>query len=169
MSLRWLAFALSAAACAGKSPYSPGTPLGTYHVTGALSQQTCGGQLPSPWEFDIKLNQEGRTIYWIQGSVPVAATLSATNLASFSSTAEITVRDADRTRGACVVRRDDALAAQFPAGIDLGSFGGSLSYSYTPREGADCLDQLGATFAALPCVVAYSVTATRTQSPDGGK
>ncbi len=168
IALRWLALPVVLAACSGKDPYNPGTPLGTYRVKAALTQQTCGGELPNPWEFDVKINRDGQTLYWIQGSLPVSGRLDAKALASFQSTSDVTVRAADRTRAACVVRRDDALNAQFPGAEDFTSFGGKLSYSYAPEDGSDCLDQLGTTFAALPCVVAYSVTASRTAAPDAG-
>jgi hypothetical protein len=67
------------AACFGTDPYNPGTALGTFHVVGKLTANTCGasGTAPDPWEFDIKLSRDHGTLYWIQGDAPVQGTLDA--------------------------------------------------------------------------------------------
>lgn len=162
----------------GKDPYNPGTPLGTFHVTGKLTQSQCGGDLPNPWEFDVKLGRDQSTLYWIQGSVPVQGTLDASGHLSMTDASSTMIHGASKNQGACSITRTDTLNAALPGATadagavvdesDVTSFSGALSYAYTIDDGSDCADQIGTTFAALPCIVAYDVTATRTIAPDAG-
>jgi hypothetical protein len=163
----WMFLALALACSSGRDPLNPGTPLGTYQVDGTLTQASCGGDPPNPWQFDVKLSYDHTTLYWVQGDVPVQGTLDATGHVTLSTSASTELHPASRTVGACSVTRTDTLDARFPDG-GVTTFAGSLSYGYTVDDGADCADQVGTTFAALPCGISYTVAATRTIAPDAG-
>jgi hypothetical protein len=165
------------AACSGKDPYSPGTKLGTFHVTAKLTQTTCGAT-PDPWEFDVRLNHDGSTLYWIQGGAPVEGRVDTAAKAQLKSETTHSVRAADpRTKmAACSIARADILdvvlsSADTKPTTDPGttaSFAGGLVYSFTPTEGSDCVDQLTSTgggFDALPCEVRYDIAGTFKSAP----
>lgn len=166
-----------AAACGGKDPYSPGTKLGTFHVTARLAQSTCGAA-PDPWEFDVKLNHDLRTLYWVQGGAPIQGQIDAaaqTKLAAKSSH-EVRAANERAKLAACALERSDALVVTLngedekpvsdPAATR--GFVGSLSYAFTPTGTSDCTDQLtvsGGGYDALPCSVSYEVTGVLTVPP----
>jgi hypothetical protein len=167
---------LATAACSGKDPYNPGTPLGTFHVTGKLVQSTCGA-VPDPWEFDVKLAHEAPTFYWIQGGAPISGRVEQSRVALRAEDVH-NVRPADakgRVAACDVLRQDEldvALAGETDAALvdldDTRRLAGKLVYRFTPTAGSDCVDQttaLGGGFAALPCEVTYDVVATRTVAP----
>lgn len=172
-----VAVALSCAGCTGKDPYSPGTKLGTFHVTAKLTQTTCG-QTPDPWEFDVRLNHDGSTLYWIQGGAPIQGQVDATARTQLKAeiVQEVRAADAKARKAACSVSRTDALAVTLTGAdakptIDPSlttSFAGGLVYTFTPTEGSDCSDQLtasGGDFDALPCEVHYDLTGTFKSAP----
>ena len=163
-----------AAGCGGKDPFNPGASVGTFHVTARLAKTTCG-QAPDPWEFDVRLNHEGATVYWIQGGVPIAGKVdgSARTALRASTVADVRAADPRRRLAACSVTRSDLLdvtlaganAASVTDPALTTSFRGVLAYGFTPTEGSDCSDQLasaGGDFAALPCNVSYTVTGAYT-------
>ncbi len=162
-------------ACTGKDPYNPGSSLGTFHVAAKLGGASCG-PAPDPWEFDVRLSQEGSTLYWIQGGAPVAGQVDAKNHVLLTSTSEHTVRAADvRTKSTgCVLLREDALdvvltQTRETSDVDHGlaattGFGGTLTYGFTPHASSDCAAEVsafGGDFATLPCDVTYAVTGAR--------
>jgi hypothetical protein len=164
-------------ACSGKDPYSPGTKLGTFHVSAKLTQTTCGS-VPNPWEFDVRINHDGPTLYWIQGGAPIQGRVDATARTQLHAQVVQEVRRADqKTRTAsCSIARTDVLAVTL-VGADgkpttdpalMTSFGGDLIYAFTPTEGSACDDQLatvGGDFDALPCEVHYDLSGVATASP----
>lgn len=170
-----LAFSLSAfvlvAGCSGKDPYSPGTKLGVFHVTAKLVTTTCG-PTPDPWEFDVRLNHEAQTVYWVQGGAPIQGIVDATTARTELTTVtthDVRPADARARRPACAIVRSDVLAVTLadaearPAGDPsrVVTFSGALVYGWTPTEGSDCADQVtgtGGDFASLPCEVRYEVT-----------
>lgn len=166
------------AACSGKDPYNPGTPLGTFHVSAKLTGSTCG-TVPDPWEFDVKLAHEESTLYWIQGGAPVSGTMDRTARAQMKSTdsRELRAADAKKKLPACVVIRDDlldvALAGDTPETpldtvAEATRFTGKLTYGFSPMQGSECSDQTldqGGDFAALPCEVSYDLSAAQTKKP----
>lgn len=171
------AASLAVLGCSGKDPYKPGESVGTFHVSAALTSSTCGA-VPNPWEFDVRLRYEEGTLYWVQGGAPVSGLADANARVILRSGLTDTVREADprRNLAACTIVREDTLdvvlsdAAKAPA-RDLAlatSFAGTIAYGFTPAEGADCTDQLASAgegtdgFAALPCVVQYSLTGVKT-------
>ena len=167
-----------AAACSGKDPYNPGTPLGTFHVSAKLTASTCG-TVPDPWEFDVKLAHEESTLYWIQGGAPVSGTMDATARTQMKTTdaRELRAADAKRKLPACVVSRDDVLdvaLAGEKVDVPLATVGeatrftGKLTYRFSPIQGSECSDQTldqGGDFAALPCEVSYDLSAAQTKKP----
>lgn len=171
-TFRIAACVLVVGACSGKDPYAPGEPVGTFHVTAKLASSTCG-QTPDPWEFDVRLRHDASTLYWVQGGAPVQGAVDASSHAVLTTRDVHVVRDADaKTKTpACIVTRADTLDVVLTAGggapVDLSSadaFAGSLTYGFAPDGQSDCTDQVGTTFATLPCDVRYDVTAARTRT-----
>lgn len=169
--------ALSAAACSGKDPYSPGTKLGTFHVTATLKSTSCGAT-PNPWEFDVRLNHDGPTLFWIQGGVPIEGRVDETARTQLraSIVEEVRPADAKAQRDACSIARTDTLALTLAAADAAPtndpslatSFAGSLIYTFAPTRGSDCSDQVtsaGGDFDSLPCEVHYDLTGTFTSPP----
>ena len=176
MTFRTLAAtsALLLGACSGKDPYNPGTPLGTFHVSGKLALNQCGDASGAvdPWAFDVKLNKESTTLYWLQGGLPVSGILDAKQHTTMTSTDTRTIHPADPPHGTafCGITRDDALDLTMAA--DLASFAGTLTYRFSPSDGSDCMDQLttaGGTFATLPCEVHYDLVAAHVAGPPAAR
>lgn len=170
-------FVAGGAGCGGKDPYSPGSKLGSFHVTAKLTSSTCGAA-PDPWEFDVKLNHELRTIYWVQGGAPIQGRLDEASQTRLAASSEYEVRAAnERTKlAACAVARSDALVVVLQredgtAVVDPAqtrAFAGTLAYSFTPTESSDCTDQLtvsGGAYASLPCTVSYEVAGVLSGAP----
>jgi hypothetical protein len=157
------------AGCGGKDPFNPGASVGTFHVTARLAKTTCGAA-PDPWEFDVRLNHDGATLYWIQGGVPISGKVdaSARTALQASTVADLRAADPRKRLAACSVARSDLLDVAL-AGANAEpvtdpalttSFRGVLAYGFTPTDGSDCSDQVtaaGGDFAALPCNVSYNV------------
>lgn len=173
--LRWLTVAsLVVLGCSGKDPYSPGTTVGAFHVEAKLTSLSCGGTAPNPWAFDVKVNHDGATVYWIQGGTPITGTVDADGHTAFSAQTVNDVRAAAGKQLACSLARTDNLGMYLLDAVTkpttdptrLTSFSGQLSYAYAPTDGSDCSDQLteaGGTWQALPCAVTYDVTGTLKQ------
>jgi hypothetical protein len=164
-------------ACSGKDPYSPGTKLGTFHVSAKLTHTTCG-PVPDPWEFDVRLNHDGSTLYWVQGGAPVEGRVDSSARSQLIAQMVQDVRPSDGTvhLAPCSIARTDEVVltlasadgnpATDPALTE--TFSGGLIYTFTPTEGSDCSDQLtavGGDFDALPCEVGYDLSGQLTSSP----
>jgi hypothetical protein len=175
--LVFFAVALVGVACSGKDPYSPGSKLGTFHVSATLKSTSCG-PTPNPWEFDVRLNHEGPSLFWIQGGAPIEGRVDATARAQLRTSIlqEVRAADARTKRDACSIQRSDVLAltladANAMATTDPAlttSFAGTLVYSFLATTGSDCSDQLtqvGGDFDALPCEVHYDLTGTFKSPP----
>jgi hypothetical protein len=158
------------AACATKDPTNPGTPIGTFNVTGTLTKSTCG-TAPSPWTFSVKMNHDGDTLYWIQGGFPIAGDVDTRGASSMTSSFTDVARDATQTLAECDITRNDSLSillsdATAKAATDPGTattFFGSLTYAFSVPSGSDCSDQLtaaGGGYDNLPCEVDYTITGT---------
>jgi hypothetical protein len=158
----------SLTACTGKDITNPGESLGTFAVDAHRLTATCGEAQtpPDPWRFEVKLSQEGRTLFWVQNRVPVSGTLDGTNHAQMKTSDTRVLREPTKTQPECVVRRDDQLDAQLDATsseatatkLDVKRFSGTLRYLFTPETGSDCLDQISpATFETLPCEVSFQL------------
>lgn len=159
------------AACATKDPTNPGTQIGTFHVTGTLTKDTCSGA-PNPWAFDTKLNHDGTTLYWITGDYPIAGDVDARGNATLSSSFTDEVRAATSTLAACDLTRNDTMKvllsdATSKAATDPGattSFLGTLTYAFAPTSDSSCADQLTSAgqggYDSLPCEVDYTISGT---------
>jgi hypothetical protein len=164
----------------GKDPQNPGEPLGTFHVSASLVSTSCGSAsaapasdadiawAPTQWEFDVRLAEDGSTLYWIQGDVPVSGPIDATHRAALSSSAiHVLVPPNARGVGGCALQRqDDADLAL--AGSPVTHVSGGLRYAYTPTSDSDCSGMLAATggsFQTLPCQIVYAIMADRTVAP----
>jgi hypothetical protein len=164
----------------------PGTPLGTFNVTGTLASNTCGaGQnAPNPWTFQVQLSLDGSVLYWWDGDAgdPYLSGVLSGGVASFDDSetgydpADASASCAQTSNGnwynpqtsapctppaGCTMTRSDAYA------ITLGStkttFTGTLGYTFTVASGSDCSSQLssaGGTYDVLPCTLTYSLTAS---------
>jgi len=140
----------------------PGTPLGTYKVSGTSTTNTCGLGAPDPWQFDVQLSEQSATLYWswLDGSPLLSGPLGG-SVASIISTNTVNADSTDAGLGPCNLTRTDTLTIAFPSGSPPPRFGGTIAYAYTVPAGSSCSDQLaasGGTFNALPCTVSYSVT-----------
>jgi hypothetical protein len=168
---------VSVAACWGKDPYNPGENVGTFHVDAALTSTSCGAT-PNPWAFDVRLNHDGTTLYWIQGAAPIGARVDDTAHVQLTSNVvqEVRAADAKAKRAACSIQRTDLLALSLatadakPASEPslATSFAGTLVYTFAPTQDSDCSDQVaegGGGFDALPCEVRYDLTGTRAAAP----
>ncbi len=162
-----LAAAAVAAGCIGTSPYSPGTPLGTFAVVGHVQTNTCL-VAPDPWTFSVKLADDPGIFYWEQNDVPVEGTIDGSGNVSLTSTStEVEDAPDDAGNGGCTMQRVDTLTGT-TSGTPITGLTGTLSYAFSVASGA-CDDQLsanGGTYASLPCTLAYSITATQSAAPD---
>jgi len=173
--LRRVVVALALAACSGTDPFSPGSKLGTFRVAAKLTSSTCGA-VPDPWEFDVRLNHDGQTLFWVQGGAPIQGTVAADATTRLSAESLHDVRPADRKRAACAMARKDVLdvvlvdAASRPTRDPAlaATFRGTLAYTFAPTQGSECDDQLvsvGGGFQALPCEVSYTLVGSFKDPP----
>ena len=146
----------------------PGTMLGTYKVSAQSKTNSCGAGLgaPNPWVFNADLSDEGSTIYWswIDGSPVLSGILTNATQASITAQSAANVDPSDAGAGPCTLERADDLELTLAAGSPPPSFSGTISYVFTVPSGSSCADQLvsaGGTYAALPCTISYTLTATR--------
>ena len=155
--------------CIGKSPYSPGTSLGTFGVTGHVQTNNCLAA-PDPWTFSVKLAEDPGIFYWVQNDVPVEGTLdTAGNVNLTSTSTEIEDPADDAGNGGCTMQRVDTLTGT-TSGSPINGLTGTLTYAFSAASG-DCSDQLsvnGGTYATIPCTLSYAITAAETAGPDGG-
>ena len=163
-------------ACTGKDPYRPGTAIGTFHVEAKRAANSCGSSAvpPDPWKFDVRLSRDQRTLYWVQGGLPVSGTLDEGKpdapKATMKSSDTRTVRAANAKLGlaACALTRDDTLEATLARGAgaeaDFEAFTGTLTYRFVPTADSDCSDAVvgegGDGFAELPCDIRFDLTGT---------
>jgi len=156
--------ALAAAACDNPNP---GTVLGTYAVTSALTSDSCGGSVADtdPGSFVATISNDDGTVYFFPntGAPSVSGPMTASRTVTVS---EAVADDVDQTAtgsGACTLQRNDTLSFTLAAGATPPSFRGSYSFTTSAASGADCADQLvqnGGIYGALPCTVVYSLSGT---------
>ncbi len=164
------------AACTGKDPYRPGTAIGTFHVEAKRVANSCGASAvpPDPWKFDVRLSRDQRTLYWVQGGLPVSGLLDDATpeapKATMKSSDTRTVRAANAKLGlaACALTRADTLEATLARGpgaeADFEAFTGTLTYRFAPTADSDCSDAIvaegGDGFAELPCDIRFDLIGT---------
>lgn len=146
----------------------PGKTLGTYAVTGVLGANTCGSGLgaPDPWQFDVQLSETPSMLYW--NWMDAGPLLSGPRTDSVDATLiGYQIANVDATgagMGPCDLQRNDEVDIELGEGPLPSSFEATLTYEFSAQEGADCSDQLsraGGMYAALPCSISYSLTASR--------
>ncbi len=154
------------AACTGKDPYNPGTPIGSFHVVSTLTASSCGNA-PNPWEFDVKLASEHNTLYWKTGDAPVAGTMDPTSHVSMSAstTATLIAPNPKTNPTGCTLGRTDSVEMAL-TGTPITAFTGTLSYTFEPANNTDCSAAIGTDgYAALPCSVSYTIVGAKTETP----
>jgi hypothetical protein len=170
VSVAGLATAALATTCSPASPL-PGTPLGTYSVTGALQGNTCGAGLgaPNPWSFSVQMSEDGTTFYWeLSGGSEASGTVSSTQVSITSiQTANVDAPDAG-LEGPCNLQSTTAINLTLATSSPPATFTGTVSYTFAAATGVssmnDCTDQLsasGGTYDTLPCTATYALTGTR--------
>jgi hypothetical protein len=157
--------AAPAASCADQA--MPGTIWGDYAVVGTSTANTCGaGQgAPDPWKFTVELSKDGSKLYWNWlDSNPAVAGVLVSNSTTISASQQSNVDSSEAGAGACTMERDDTLTVTVGSGTTPTTFTGTMTYSFAATSGSSCADQLttsGGTYAALPCSMAYTLSATK--------
>jgi hypothetical protein len=152
-------------ACSGNP--LPGNLLGTYQIVAQSQTNSCGLAAPDPWTFDAELSEQGTTLYWswMDGSAPLSTTMSSSSQATILANEQINVDGtADGGLGPCTMARADTLQIDLGSGSPPSAFSGTVGYVFSIVPGWDCADQLasaGGQYAALPCTVTYTMSATR--------
>jgi hypothetical protein len=159
------------AACTAQTAL-PGAALGTYNVTGTLGSNTCGSSLgaSNPWTFSVNLSKDGTTLYWedTSGSGQLSGTMSASGMATLTSTITANVDGSEAGAGACYLQDTQTIGLTLANGSTPSSFSGTFVYAFavatTVATSVNCGDQLasaGGPYTTLPCTVNYSLKATR--------
>ena len=154
---------MSLSACDAASTL-PGTSLGTFAVTGALTSNTCGSGLGAadPWTFDTKLSRDGSTLYWQQDEGAVlSGILDAANKTTIVVT---TTAQPDGGTTVCTMTRTDTMAITLNATTAPTATSGTISLSFAVSASSDCAPQLsanGGSYQTLPCAVGYTFTASK--------
>ena len=160
--------------CVGhaQDAHEPGDRLGTYHASGKLVSDSCQAAVlgvTSDWAFDVKLSRESSTLFWLNGQEAIPGTIAKDGKAfGFQSGVEVTLQAAQGVNPGCVIlRADSASGTLSSSSTDVKSFDVDMSFSYAVKSGTQCAGYVGVQdgFAALPCKVSYSLSATRTALP----
>lgn len=176
---------LSALLLSGCNEATEGERLGTFTVRATRTQNGCGAQmgakLPSA-EFDVTLSVQRGVLRWSpDGASSAMGTFDVFGRTfRLSLETDIVARAADRRieYPGCVLRRNDVIegvVSSAPNGADGGASqgvdAGSTVTGFRATEtiaygvaGGDCRPLVGAAegqVLALPCVVTYDMTATR--------
>jgi hypothetical protein len=161
----------------GDETAAQGTALGTFHVVGTQTANTCGeGALGATrlWEFDVELARGEGALFWDNGASVTEGVL-AEDKVSFSIEGRVLVdmRTGDAPPGppCSVERRDRASGELGDAGDDVARFKARMSYAFMPTAGSHCENLVAGelsfapVFAALPCGMDYDLMAKRSASP----
>ncbi|WP_437819064.1 hypothetical protein [Sorangium sp. So ce1078] len=154
-----------------------GTALGTFHVVGTQTGNTCGeGALGATrlWEFDVELARGDGALFWDNGASVIEGVLDDDEV-SFSIEGRVVVdmRAGDGPPGppCAVERRDLARGELRGTGDDIARFEARMSYAFTPTAGSRCENLVAGelsvepVFAALPCGMDYDLEARRRADP----
>lgn len=166
---------VSFSACVAPTSPLPGDSLGKYDVAATLVSNTCGSGVgaTNPWKFTAEMSKDGTTFYFenedgsdqVSGGYDDSAQTSATLVAAETKN----VNDASANLGTtCNLTLATTYALTLGATSPPASFTGTASYAYSVATGissnTDCSAQLssaGGKYATLPCVVSYSLKATK--------
>jgi hypothetical protein len=168
LAVAGLVFAAAIVPAACQPTPLPGDMLGMYKVTAQSTTNSCGAGLgaPDPWVFDAQVSVDGTTVYWsfMDGNAPLSGLMASATKASITSDQTANVDSSDAGAGPCTLARADDIEMTLGSGSPPTSLSGTISYSFTVPGGSDCGDQLasgGGSYSALPCTIAYSMTAQR--------
>jgi len=158
--LALLALGPSLSSCAEPAPM-PGTPLGTYTIQAAISQNTCGAGTgaPDPWTFDVELSREPDQLHWRQKGVILSGSLDDARQAKITSTQRGQVGNDGKAN--CSMERTDTVLVTLGQ-EDPPTLSGTISFSFKSDGSAACEGQLlanGGIYTALPCQLTYAMTA----------
>ena len=168
--------ALSSSACLNFGEVDdakvPGDLLGTYAVSGSLSESNCGrGALGSSdtWDFEVKLSRFHEDIYWINGREVISGGIAPDGVTfSFSTRVEGEVVPEGQGFAACVLSRSDSARGKLSSKtIDVESFDATLTFAFSAGQESDCSTWVGTPEGTetLPCSMSYELTGTRTAKP----
>jgi hypothetical protein len=156
---------IAVAACSAQA--LPGTPLGTFTVTGHLATDTCDIADPTKI-FDVALSETSQSVlYWsYQDGSPALSSPVSSQLEAVLTSSDIANADPTEagTDGPCTMERDDRIDITLNSASAPTSFVGTLLYSFSVFGASNCSDQLiaaGGTYQTLPCSVSYTLTALR--------
>lgn len=154
----------------------PGTPLGTFSVTGRLEEDACGADLlgvADPWRFEVKLSRLAEDLYWLNGREALVGELD-----SKRGTFEFAVRvdvplssfeERSRDKRSCIISRYDRAGGTFDTKdvLEAEGFVGFLDFEYRVKPGTECFELIGVPggFYDLPCNLRYALSAERRASP----
>jgi hypothetical protein len=147
---------------------TPGTPLGTFAVTTALTTNSCGGSVADtdPGNFSVTISNDNGVVFWFPdtGASSVSGALGANGAVSISEDLSGNVDGVDGGNGPCTLDRTDTLKFVLAPGSAPASFTGSYSFTVSTASGSSCNDQLtqyGGGYGTLPCTITYSLSGTR--------
>jgi len=148
---------------------NPGTPLGTFAVTSALTANSCGSDVaaPDPGSFGVTLSNDQGVVYWFPdtGGSSASGGLSASHSVSISEVVADSVgATTDGGASPCTLERADTLSFTLSSATSPSSFSGSYDFTVSALSGSSCTSQLasaGGGYVQLPCTVTYSMTGTR--------
>jgi hypothetical protein len=136
-----------------------GDDLGRFRVAATMKSTTCGKDAldsPTKWEFDVILSHDEEHFYWNTGADAVVGTLSDDGR-SFALTSNVSVDAAASSE--CTIERTDSAEGTLDDARNAKRLEGSLRYRFS-GTGATCTSaEAQAGFAALPCTIAYGITA----------
>lgn len=171
MALGYVAVAAMGCAFQEDDAMLPGEPLGTFEVSAALEESTCGdGALAAPkdWVFEVQLSRDRDYLYWLNGEAPIEGSVDDGGEFSIQSGSRYKLTDEDPVSPGCTVLRADTASGVLGEGEEPTSFSGEIRYDYTVENGKSCTDLIGIPegFQALPCSVRYDFEASRTKAPE---
>jgi len=144
----------------------PGDVVGTFVASGRITSDECGAELlgaENPWEFPVKLSRQGRVLYWLNGREAIVGDLGADELEfEFATRIETVLTPARGASPGCTIERLDQLkGALRREGEAARGFRAALSYTYSARFDAECVEFIGIPggVASLPCELEYDLVA----------
>ena len=155
-----------------KDAHRPGEPLGTYHLVAKQASNDCGDQAlgaPATWEFDVKLSWGTGDLFWNSGGEIISGPVTEAGAFQIDTDVIEDMRTAsEQGKPPCSVARHDTARGTLALTADgdgATSAKGKLTYAFEPTTGSSCGDLVTSDaplFAALPCAMTYTFTATRT-------
>ncbi|HYQ30853.1 MAG TPA: hypothetical protein VER04_26655 [Polyangiaceae bacterium] len=148
-----------------QNPHQPGDALGSYSVTGKLSDDSCGADslnAPTRWTFDVKLSKLGDTLYWLNGREAIVGDIDSSGSFAFTTHVDVTLSEQRGAAKGCTLVRSDSASGKLTDSND--TLSGKLSYAYSARADSECDAYAIGTDGlplALPCKLTYSLDGAR--------